>query len=206
MRLGLRHRPILLAAAGLGALVVGLGAALRLPLQSALLVGWCTATLSYVGPTLRYMRHATPAQMRRRAELLDEGEGTILAASLAAAIAAIAAVAWFLASKSGDMGPPEVALALVSIGLSWVFVHLLFAVRYAHEYWQAGGGLDFPGDEEPAFGEFLYFAFTIGMTFQTSDVSVVDGRFRRVSTAHCLAAFVFNLGVIAFTINVLGGG
>ena len=205
MRLGLRHRPILLAAAGLGALVVGLGAALGLPLQSALLVGWCTATLSYVGPTLRYMRHATPAQMRRRAELLDEGEGAILAASLAAAIAAIAAVAWFLASKSGRMGPPEVALALVSIGLSWVFVHLLFAVRYAHEYWQAGGGLDFPGDEEPAFGEFLYFAFTIGMTFQTSDVAVSKRLLRQLTLAHALVSFLFNVVILAAAVNVAAG-
>jgi uncharacterized membrane protein len=27
---------------------------------------------------------------------------------------------------------------------------------------------------------------------------------RRIVTAHCFAGFVFNLGVLAFTINVLG--
>jgi uncharacterized membrane protein len=27
---------------------------------------------------------------------------------------------------------------------------------------------------------------------------------RRVVTVHCLAAFAFNIGVLAFTINVLG--
>jgi uncharacterized membrane protein len=205
MRLGLRHRPILLAAAGLGALVMGLGATLGLPPQAALLVGWCCATLSYVGPTLRYMHRATPAQMRRRAELLDEGEGAILAASLAAAIAAIVAVAWFLASRSGRMGPREVTLALLSIGLSWVFVHLLFAVRYAHEYWQAGGGLDFPGDEEPAFGEFLYFALTIGMTFQTSDVAVTKRLLRQLTLVHALVSFLFNVVILAAAVNVAAG-
>ena len=205
IRLGLRHRPILLAAAGLGALLGGLGAALGLPLQTALLVGWCLATTSYVGPTLRFMHRATPAEMRRRAELLDEGEGTILAASLTAAIAAIAAVAWFLASTSGRMGAPEVALALVSIGLSWVFVHLLFAVRYAHEYWQAGGGLDFPGDEAPEFGEFLYFAFTIGMTFQTSDVAVSKRLLRQLTLVHALVSFLFNVVILAAAVNVAAG-
>ena len=205
MRLALRHRPILLAAAGLGALVVGLGWGLGLPVQAALLVGWCAAVLSYVGPTLRIMHRATPAQMRRRAELLDEGEGAILAASLAAAIAALAAVGWFLASKSGPMGAPEVALALLSIALSWVFVHLLFAVRYAHEYWQAGGGLDFPGSEEPAFGDFLYFAFTIGMTFQTSDVAVSKRLLRQLALVHALVSFLFNVVILAAAVNVAAG-
>ena len=67
-------------------------------------------------------------------------------------------------------------------------------------------GLRFPEDDKPDYWDFIYYAFCLGMTFQTSDVSVTDSRFRRVSTGHCLAAFVFNLGVIAFTINVLGGG
>ena len=205
MRLGLRHRPILLAAAGLGGFIVCLGWALGLPAQTALLVGWCTATLSYVGPTLRFMHRATPAQMRRRAALLDEGEGAILTASLAAAIAAIAAVAWFLASKSGRMGAPEVALALLSIALSWVFVHLLFAVRYAHEYWQADGGLEFPGDEAPAFDDFLYFAFTIGMTFQTSDVAVSKRLLRQLALVHALVSFLFNVVILAAAVNVAAG-
>ena len=205
MRLGLRHRPILLAAAALGGLVVGLGWALGLPPQTALLVGWCAAVLSYTGPTLRYMQRATPVQMRRRAEILDEGEGAILAASLASAIAAIAAVAWFLASETGPMGAPEVALALISIGLSWVFVHLLFAVRYAHEYWQAGGGFEFPGDEEPQFDDFLYFAFTIGMTFQTSDVAVSRRLLRQLTLVHALVAFLFNVVILAAAVNVAAG-
>jgi uncharacterized membrane protein len=205
MRLGLRHRPILLAAAALGALVVAAGWGLGLPLQTALLVGWCAAVLSYIGPMLRSMQRATPVQMRLRAEALDEGEGAILAASLASAIAAIAAVAWFLASKPGPMGAAEVTLALLSIALSWVFVHLLFAVRYAHEFWQAGGGLDFPGDEEPAFGDFLYYAFTIGMTFQTADVAISKRLLRQLTLVHALVAFLFNVVILAAAVNVAAG-
>ena len=63
-----------------------------------------------------------------------------------------------------------------------------------------------PGTDEPDYWDFVYFAFTLGMTFQTSDVSITDRRIRRVVLGHSLAAFVFNLGVLAFTINVLGGG
>jgi len=205
MRLGLRHRPVLLAAAGLGALVVGLLGLLRADRPTALLIGWCVAATAYVAPTLRIMHGATPAQMRRRAELLDEGEAAILTASLAAAIAALAAVGWFLAAQSERMAPGEIGLALLAIALSWVFVHVLFAVRYAHEYWQAEGGLEFPGGEPPEFGDFLYFAFTIGMTFQTSDVAVSRRMMRQLTLVHALVSFLFNVVILAAAVNLAAG-
>ena len=68
------------------------------------------------------------------------------------------------------------------------------------------GGLDFPECKEPDYWDFVYFSFTLGMTFQTSDVDMTSRKMRRVTIGHCLAAFVFNIGVLAFTINVLGGG
>jgi uncharacterized membrane protein len=205
VRLGLHHRPVLLAAGGLGALVAGVGWLLTLRLQTAVLVGWCVAVLAYAVPILVLMHRQTPAQMKRRAEALDEGEAAVLAASLAAAIAALAAVGWYLASRDGPAQPGEVVLSLLTIALSWLFVHLLFAVRYAHEYWQAGGGLDFPGDEEPAFGEFLYFALTIGMTFQTSDVAVTKRLLRQLTLVHALVSFLFNVVILAAAVNVAAG-
>jgi uncharacterized membrane protein len=66
------------------------------------------------------------------------------------------------------------------------------------------GGIEMPGTKEPDYWDFVYFSFTLGMTFQTSDTAVTSGVFRRVIIFHCLAAFVFNIGVLAFTINVLG--
>ena len=41
------------------------------------------------------------------------------------------------------------------------------------------------------------------MTFQTSDVVITDGQWRKVVIFHSIAAFVFNIGVIAFSINIL---
>ncbi len=205
MRLGLRHRPILLAAAGLGALAFALARGLAIQVEAALLLGWCAAVSSYVGPTLGVMHRATPDQLRRRAELLDEGEAAVLAASLAAAIAALAAVGWFLAARSGRMAPAEIGLALATIALSWGFVHVIFAVRYAHEYWQADGGLDFPGGEPPDFRDFLYVAFTIGMTFQTSDVAIRGRLLRRLALGHALVAFLFNVVILAAAVNLAAG-
>ncbi|RYJ03455.1 MAG: DUF1345 domain-containing protein, partial [Acetobacteraceae bacterium] len=124
-------------------------------------------------------------------------------AASTAAIASLGAVFWYLASGEGPATPRQVVLALVTIALSWVFVHMLFAVRYAHEYWQEGGrGLDFPGDEKPEFTDFLYYAFTIGMTFQTSDVTVSQRLLRQLTLIHALVSFLFNAVILAVAVNL----
>jgi uncharacterized membrane protein len=102
-------------------------------------------------------------------------------------------------------------LIIATLAIAWLFSNTIYALHYAHLYYRSGAGkgaagIDFPGSAHPNYWDFVYFAFTLGMTFQTSDVEISDAGIRRVVTFHCLAAFVFNLGVLAFTINVLGGG
>jgi uncharacterized membrane protein len=102
-------------------------------------------------------------------------------------------------------------LILVTLVLAWLFSNTIYALHYAHlAYGDDDGvacsGISFPGTPEPVYWDFVYFAFTLGMTFQTSDVEISSPCIRRVVTMHCLAAFGFNIGVLAFTINVLGSG
>jgi uncharacterized membrane protein len=206
MRFDLRHRPVLLLAI-LGGVLAGIGLRMVLDVQreAAALGGWCAATLVYSVPTFVVMLRATPDSMRRRAELLDESEGEILTASVAAAIASLAAVTWFVILRAKDATAWEVALSLATIVLSWGFTHLMFAVRYAHEYWQTGSGVAFPGEEEPLFTDFLYLAFTIGMTFQTSDVAFTSRALRQIALLHALVSFLFNVVIIAAAVNVAAG-
>ena len=99
--------------------------------------------------------------------------------------------------------------------LIWLFANSVYALHYAHCLLRAPtrtaaamcGGIDFPGTQRrPTTRDFAYFAFTLGMTFQTSDVDDHRaGAIRQVALLHSFAAFVFNIGVIAFTINALGG-
>ena len=101
-------------------------------------------------------------------------------------------------------------LIVATLAIAWIFSNWIYALHYAHLFYREGikgdcGGLKYPDTDEPDYWDFIYFAFCLGMTFQTSDVSIMNGDFRRAVTGHCLAAFVFNLGVLAFTINVLGG-
>lgn len=106
--------------------------------------------------------------------------------------------------------PVTKVLIIVTLVFAWLFSNSIYALHYAHLAYseRTGGtlGLDFPGTARPVYWDFVYFAFTLGMTFQTSDVTINDDRIRRVVTVHCLAAFIFNIGVLAFTINVLGSG
>ena len=102
---GLRRRPILAAAAGLGMLAGGLARVAGLAGPSAVLFGWCAAVLAHIGPTFVLMQRSTPQSIRRRAEQLDEGEAAVLSASLAAAIASLGAVVWYMASHREPVGP-----------------------------------------------------------------------------------------------------
>ena len=107
-------------------------------------------------------------------------------------------------------GAPAKALVIVTLILAWLFSNTVYALHYAHmAYVQppAGcSGFRFPGTQEPVYWDFIYFAFTCGMAFATSDVEVTDQNIRKVVTFHCLAAFAFNIGVLAFTVNLLASG
>jgi uncharacterized membrane protein len=205
MRAQLRQRPVLPAALVVG-VTAGSLAGLHLPSSTAVLVGWCAAATVYIAVSLRTLARATPEALRRRAELLEEGKWAVLAASVAAAIASLGAVVVDLAAARGSPGATgSAALAAVTLLLSWTFVHVLFASHYAHEYWLAGGGLDFPGSERPDHAEFLYLAFVVGMTCQVSDVTTASAPMRRLVLLHALVAFGFNAVILAAAVNLAAG-
>jgi uncharacterized membrane protein len=101
------------------------------------------------------------------------------------------------AARGSPAATGSAALAAVTLVLSWVFVHVLFAGHYAHEYWLAGDGLDFPGSGRPDHAEFLYLAFAVGMTCQVSDVTTTSAPMRRLVLPHALVAFGFNAVILA---------
>lgn len=104
--------------------------------------------------------------------------------------------------------PVTKGLIIVTLALAWLFANTIYAFHYAHLVYNhpdAGCiGLEFPRTAHPVYWDFVYFSFTCGMAFATSDVVVTKTHMRKIVTIHCLAAFAFNIGVIAFTINVLG--
>ena len=149
-------------------------------------------------------------RMAEDAERQQEGEWTIFAITIAAAAISLGAV---MAEFSGTKDLPEatrgwhVALVAATLLLSWLVTHTLFALRYAHEYYERSpggvlGGLDFPGDAPPDYWDFCYFSLVLGMTFQVSDVEITSRKLRRLATVHGVVSFVFNTVIIAVTVNI----
>jgi uncharacterized membrane protein len=106
--------------------------------------------------------------------------------------------------------PLTKGLIILTLALAWLFANTVYAFHYAHMVYmhpEVGCvGLEFPRTTHPVYWDFVYFAFTCGMAFATSDVEVTSQSIRKVVTFHCLAAFAFNIGVLAFTVNLLASG
>lgn len=200
---GLGRRPILLGALALGLVVFGLVRLLGARGATAGLLAWDGAALAYSCAIAMVLWAASPEALKERAERLDEDRWVILLLSALAALASLVAVGADLALAHGT---PRAASAAVLGGgtvlVSWVFLQLLFAHHYAHEHWLRGEGLDFPGNDRPDFPEFLYFALTVGMTAQVSDVTTRSSAMRRLVMAHAVLAYFFNAVVVAAAVNL----
>jgi uncharacterized membrane protein len=203
-----RSRPRLFVSLGIGVVVTaGLALTHRAP-ATRLLVGWDLGIGLYLALAFHMMAGSDVRRIRDHAGQQDEGRVAILVLTVAAALASLAAIFAELgtsASGGGSRQPIPLVLATVTVALSWAFIHTIFALHYAHEFYDenAGGGLNFPdGDKEPDYWDFVYFSFVIGMTSQVSDVSVTSKRIRRTVASHGIVSFVFNVALLALTVNI----
>lgn len=200
----------LMSAIGFGVLL-----ALVLPwhwhMPTRLLVAWDCAIVLYLGLAVRLMMSFDIDSVRRRAASVDEGAVFILALTVAAAFVSIAAILGEIELarlRTGGYGPIHFSLAVVTIFLSWTFIHTIFAFHYAHEFYGEGngeghkGGLDFPRDPQPDYWDFVYYSFAIGMSTEVSDVRITNKRLRRFTTAHAVLSFLFNVAILALAVNI----
>lgn len=174
------------------------------------LVGWDVGVCLYLLLAARIMLRSTHDTIRQRAREQDEGQLLILVLVMISAIASITAIIVELSVAKNLQGGVKylyIGQALFTIVASWVFTHTMFALHYAHDYYVArmhgvSGGIQFPDDGEPRYGDFLYFSFIIGTSAQTADVSFTSRSMRRIGLMHCVLAFFFNTTILALTINI----
>jgi uncharacterized membrane protein len=203
----IHSRPRLFASTGLG-IVVTLALWLMPHLRpvTRFLIGWDVGVGVYLALAAHMMARSDVHQIRRRAPTQDEGGATILVLTVAAALVSLAAIFAHLSSGNGSGRPPRaLVFVALTIWLSWTFIHTMFALHYAHEFYDRhdGGGLAFPGGEkEPDYWDFVYFSFIIGMTSQVSDVGVTNKPIRHTVIAHGVVAFFFNVALLALMINL----
>lgn len=200
-------------------LAAGAAAGAWLGAARGVLVGFDAGALVYIALTLWTMRGSDTGDMRARAKANDPDQYVLLLVALLIVCVVLVAVWLELTGNGGGKGE-SVAIAGATLLISWVFSNMLFAVHYAHLFYspsddqnapdrgggEAGdrGGLDFPGDELPDYGDFAYYAFVLGMTFQVSDVSITSKRIRRLSLYHSIAAFLFDIIVVALSVSLIG--
>ena len=210
LRVARLHGKLLIAAL-LGIAVTVLTRTGDFRLMTRILTGWDVGVALYLVLTLSMMRRADVARIRKRASEQDEGAVFILVLTIVATLASMVAIVFELGGmKQAPRGDAisHVLLAMTTILLSWAFVHTIFSIHYAHEYYGERrdgkiGGLKFPGDAKPDYRDFLYFSLVIGMTSQVSDVAVTSKVIRRVATWHGVLSFFFNLTVLALTVNMI---
>ncbi|WAC59832.1 DUF1345 domain-containing protein [Brevundimonas sp. SL130] len=173
--------------------------------------GWIAGVAIFIAATLVRMALAQDADaIRRRAAALDQTGAAVLPLSLLAAATSIIVVIG--EARAGGSPLRDGLLALATVALSWTFIHLIFALHYAHAFYQRGegeqdrGGLIFPGETRPDYWDFLHFALIIGVACQTADVQIADRGIRRLSSVHSLTAFVFNTVIVALAVNLAVGG
>ena len=138
--------------------------------------------------------------------------GFVLVAALSSLLAVVALLGTMKTLSNGTLAR-HIALSIAAVLESWLLVHTVFTLHYAHIYYDADdahhgvdtAGLDFPGsDVEPDYLDFAYFAFTIGMAAQTADVTSPGRRQRRTTLLHALISFIFNTAIVAMSISALG--
>lgn len=197
-------------------LCVGLAVGLLAPIEDVIpriLAGWNAGGWLYLLLIGIKMARAEVEGIKREAGIERESRIAVLfIVSFGSVFAMLALFAQLMALKSehGSDRDISIAVSVLTILLSWLLIHTVFALFYAHEFHSegkggargSGGGLEFPDDRTPDYLDFLYFSFVVGTTAQTSDVAVCSRAMRRVVMLHGILSFFFNTAVIALAVNL----
>jgi uncharacterized membrane protein len=194
---------------GLAGSAAGVAAAFVADWELAVLVGWLVtsgALLCWIWSAVHDLDAAATEQVATRE---DDSRTAARALIVVASVVSLAAVIVGLNRAAAVGGSARVVLtvaAMTTVATSWLTVHTVFVLRYAHLFYAGrAGGIDFPGGQRPDYRDFAYVGFTIGMTFQVSDTAVDDVVVRRTVFRHALLSYLFGTAIVATTINVLAG-
>ena len=156
---------------------------------------------------MRMTRTRSISDIRNRAAAMDQAGNAVLPLSLLAAAASVFVIV-FMAASGGKPTPFDASVTLITIALSWLFVQVIFALHYAHEFYasdRAGNdrqGLLFPGEDDADYWDFLHFSLIIGVANQTADVQISSQRLRRIATLHSIVSWLFNTVILALAVNL----
>jgi uncharacterized membrane protein len=183
--------------------------------RTRLLISWNLGALAYLILAWTTVGLTDATMTRVRAQAHDQSGYVIFLLVVTAASASFVAIGFLVGEfKNLSFWPRtgHLTLSIAALLLSWLLIQTLFAFHYARWYYSREkeskthrGGLRFPDDKEPDYLDFAYYAFVVGMTSQVSDVCVTTRQMRRLTLVHGVLAFVFNIAILAMSINIIGG-
>ncbi len=213
----LQHRPRLFICAALMAAIFFVEpTAWGAPTRA--LISWNVSVWLFLILVNRMMFRSTPVTIRAYAANEDESQWVLLTIGVVAACAALSAIFAELGpvkALEGLVKVEHLALVGATILSAWTFIHVLFALHYAHEYYSDNratpapddtrGGLRFPCGRAPGYADFLYYSFVIGCACATADIETISLQMRRTTLLHGVVSFFFNTVILALTINIGAG-
>jgi len=197
-------------------LVAGTAAAAVMPGRFGgtlkVIAGWDAAALAMTTLAWSFIARAWAGRTRAWAASIDPGRRIIGVLIIAASAFSLFATGYALRDARrcpADGRALFLALGLVAVAAAWALTHTMYTLRYAHLYYRDGiereGGLTFPGGHHPSYLDFAYYAFTVGMCFQVSDVTITSARLRRETLVHALLSFAYNTVILAVALNFAVG-
>jgi uncharacterized membrane protein len=204
------HRPRLLAAA-----LWGTAAFFFLPdawtFTARVLVAWNLGVWPYLAALVWLMFRTTSEGVRGIASQEDASSVGLLVLMCTAAVFSLAAIVVELA-HGHDANETSIfvySVTLLTVAGSWFLLGGLYTFHYAHLYYSAPAHrlpLRFPDElKSPSYVDFMYFAFTISVAVQTSDVAVKTTSMRATVLAQSVLCFFFNLAILGLSINIAAG-
>jgi uncharacterized membrane protein len=184
----------------------------RLLSTAAALVSWDAFALVLLALSWGGVSSADAKATRDRAGSEDPGRTLVYVIVVLTSSASLLGATLLVSDPRAiapDLAGAAAALCLTTVALAWTMTHVAFTFRYAHLYYREDaegiGGLEFPGGAAPMYFDFAYFAFTIGMCFQVSDVCVTSHQIRRAVLLHAVISFAYNSIILAFVLNLVFG-
>lgn len=176
------------------------------PLQ-VMLMSFSVGSLIYMALKLIVFIPLDHEALSKRVSRLDHGHLTVMALGWAAIIGVFIAICGFMGVDG--QSSLEIIISISAITVAWILLHFIGAIHYTHTQYGGDGpdkcDLGFPGDTPGLFVDMLYFSFTVGMTFGTSDVEVKTSQMRFLVLVHAVASFLFNLFIFAIAVAAISG-
>jgi uncharacterized membrane protein len=190
--------------------IIGVIVSFFTPPSASILAGWDVTAVIYLAWVWGVVGPMDPTLTSQLAKREDPSTPVAELLVLSAGTAQLAAVGFALVKASHATGGTKaylIALGVLSVVISWIMVHTVFMLRYARAYCsEPPGGIEFneKENEAPTYGDFAYFSFTIGMTYQVSDTTITAKAIRRLTLHHALLSYLFGAVLLGLVINVVG--